>query len=105
MPPAGDAARAAALAQALDFFELTQRDQAARQAPLGFVDEPGPVFVAGFMRSPRRVVPLVARPFDVAAVHGGAFGMSPFFRISYATGTETLEDACKRIQRFCGNLR
>jgi aspartate aminotransferase len=41
----------------------------------------------------------------VAAVHGGAFGMSPFFRISYATATETLEDACKRIQRFCGNLR
>ena len=41
----------------------------------------------------------------VAAVHGGAFGMSPFFRISYATATEVLEDACNRIQRFCGNLR
>ena len=41
----------------------------------------------------------------VAAVHGAAFGMSPFFRISYATGTEILEDAGKRIQRFCGNLR
>ncbi len=41
----------------------------------------------------------------VAAVHGGAFGMSPFFRISYATATEVLEDACHRIQRFCGNLR
>ncbi|MCA3560526.1 MAG: pyridoxal phosphate-dependent aminotransferase [Aestuariivirga sp.] len=41
----------------------------------------------------------------VAAVHGAAFGMSPFFRISYATSTGTLEDACKRIQRFCGNLR
>jgi aspartate aminotransferase len=41
----------------------------------------------------------------VAAVHGGAFGMSPFFRISYATATSTLEDACNRIQRFCGNLR
>jgi aspartate aminotransferase len=41
----------------------------------------------------------------VAAVHGAAFGMSPFFRISYATATEVLEDACKRIQRFCGNLR
>jgi aspartate aminotransferase len=41
----------------------------------------------------------------VAAVHGGAFGMSPFFRISYATGTDVLEDACRRIQRFCGNLR
>jgi aspartate aminotransferase len=41
----------------------------------------------------------------VAAVHGAAFGSSPFFRISYATATETLEDACRRIQRFCGNLR
>src|SRR5204863_971058 len=41
----------------------------------------------------------------VAAVHGAAFGMSPFFRISYATGTDVLEEACKRIQRFCGNLR
>jgi aspartate aminotransferase len=41
----------------------------------------------------------------VAAVHGAAFGMSPFFRISYATATGALEDACKRIQRFCGNLR
>jgi aspartate aminotransferase len=41
----------------------------------------------------------------VAAVHGAAFGLSPFFRISYATGTDVLEEACKRIQRFCGNLR
>ena len=41
----------------------------------------------------------------VAAVHGAAFGMSPFFRISYATATSSLEDACRRIQRFCGNLR
>ena len=41
----------------------------------------------------------------VAAVHGAAFGMSPFFRISYATATDVLEDACRRVQRFCGNLR
>ena len=41
----------------------------------------------------------------VAAVHGGAFGSSPFFRISYATATPILEDACIRIQRFCGNLK
>ena len=41
----------------------------------------------------------------VAAVHGAAFGTSPFFRISYATATTTLEDACQRIQRFCGSLR
>jgi aspartate aminotransferase len=42
---------------------------------------------------------------DVACVHGSAFAMSPFFRISYATATEVLEEACKRIQRFCGNVR
>ena len=40
----------------------------------------------------------------VAVVHGAAFGLSPFFRISYATSTEVLEDACTRIQRFCGSL-
>ncbi len=41
----------------------------------------------------------------VAVVHGSAFGMSPFFRISYATDLASLEECCKRIQRFCGNLR
>jgi aspartate aminotransferase len=41
----------------------------------------------------------------VAVVHGAAFGLSPFFRISYATSTEQLEEACRRIQRFCGGLR
>ena len=40
----------------------------------------------------------------VAAVHGAAFGMSPFFRISYATSTENLENACARIQQACGEL-
>ncbi|MGB6907556.1 MAG: aminotransferase class I/II-fold pyridoxal phosphate-dependent enzyme, partial [Methyloceanibacter sp.] len=40
----------------------------------------------------------------VAVVQGAAFGLSPFFRISYATGVETLEEACRRIQRFCANL-
>ncbi|CAN5407016.1 pyridoxal phosphate-dependent aminotransferase [soil metagenome] len=41
----------------------------------------------------------------VAVVHGAAFGLSPFFRISYATANEVLEDACTRIQRFCGNVK
>ena len=41
----------------------------------------------------------------VAVVFGAAFGLSPFFRISYATSNEKLEDACTRIQRFCGQLR
>ena len=40
----------------------------------------------------------------VAVVQGAAFGMSPHFRISYATSTEALTQACTRIQRFCGNL-
>ncbi len=41
----------------------------------------------------------------VAVVHGEAFGLSPHFRISYATSIEVLEDACQRIQRFCGALK
>ena len=41
----------------------------------------------------------------VAVVHGSAFGLGPNFRISYATSEELLEEACKRIQRFCANLR
>ncbi len=41
----------------------------------------------------------------VAAVHGAAFAMSPFFRVSYALDNASLEEACRRIQRFCGNLR
>ncbi|MDG2285860.1 MAG: pyridoxal phosphate-dependent aminotransferase [Alphaproteobacteria bacterium] len=40
----------------------------------------------------------------IAAVHGSAFGLSPHFRISYATATEVLEDACQRIQRACAAL-
>jgi len=41
----------------------------------------------------------------VAVVHGSAFGLGPAFRISYATKTEDLEEAGRRIQRFCGNLK
>jgi aspartate aminotransferase len=40
----------------------------------------------------------------VAVVHGGAFGGSPAFRISYATSAQILEEACSRIQRFCASL-
>ena len=41
----------------------------------------------------------------VAVVHGAAFGLSPHFRISYATSNAVLEDACQRIQRFCANVK
>lgn len=40
----------------------------------------------------------------VAVVFGEAFGLSPHFRISYATSTEALKDACTRIQEFCAGL-
>src|SRR5437588_262535 len=40
----------------------------------------------------------------VAVVQGTPFGFGPAFRMSYATKTEDVEEACRRIQRFCGNL-
>jgi aspartate aminotransferase len=40
----------------------------------------------------------------VATVQGAAFGLSPYFRISYATSTEALEEACRRIKRACEAL-
>ncbi|MEQ8941986.1 MAG: pyridoxal phosphate-dependent aminotransferase [Roseitalea porphyridii] len=41
----------------------------------------------------------------VAVVQGSAFGLGPNFRISYATSTEALTEACTRIQRFCAACR
>jgi len=40
----------------------------------------------------------------VAVVFGAAFGLSPYFRISYATSDEALKEACTRIQDFCAGL-
>ena len=42
---------------------------------------------------------------EVAVVHGEAFGLSPYFRVSYALATDRLEEACRRIQRACAALR
>ena len=41
----------------------------------------------------------------VAGVHGSAFGLSPYFRLSYATSDEILEDACNRIKLACEKLK
>ena len=41
----------------------------------------------------------------VAVVFGAAFGLSPNFRVSYATSETVLTEACNRIQRFCADLR
>ena len=40
----------------------------------------------------------------VAVVFGAAFGLSPNFRVSYATSNKALTDACTRIQKFCASL-
>ena len=41
----------------------------------------------------------------IAGVHGAAFGLSPYFRLSYATSDEILKDACRRIKRACEKLK
>ena len=41
----------------------------------------------------------------VAVVQGAAFGLSPYFRISYATSEAVLEEGCRRIQTFCASLK
>ena len=41
----------------------------------------------------------------LAVVQGAAFGLSPYFRISYATSNEALEKACARIKKFCEELK
>jgi aspartate aminotransferase len=65
-----------------------------RKAPSGKVIETDEDFVSELLDSE-----------GVAAVHGSAFGLGPNFRISYATSNQLLEEACNRIQRFCGSLR
>ena len=65
-----------------------------KTAPSGAVIEDDEGFVVELLKAE-----------GVAAVHGAAFGLSPHFRVSYATSNELLEDACTRIQRFCGQLK
>jgi aspartate aminotransferase len=64
-----------------------------KKAPSGKIIETDEVFALELLEAEK-----------VALVHGTAFGLAPCFRISYATSNECLEDACTRIQRFCGQL-
>jgi aspartate aminotransferase len=64
-----------------------------RRTPTGKVIETDEDFVTALLEEE-----------GVAVVQGTAFGLGPNFRISYATSTEELEQACERIQRFCGSL-
>ncbi len=59
----------------------------------------------GSIESDADVVTYFLDTEGVAVVHGEAFGLSPFFRISYALDTGRLEEACMRIQRACAALR
>jgi aspartate aminotransferase len=56
------------------------------------------------LKTDEDVVTALLEEEGVAVVQGAAFGLSPFFRISYATDTASLEEACRRIQRFCGGV-
>ena len=64
-----------------------------RRTPAGKVIETDEDFVVELLQAE-----------GVAAVHGSAFGLGPNLRISYATSNAALEEACTRIQRFCGSL-
>ncbi|MBP0617025.1 pyridoxal phosphate-dependent aminotransferase [Jiella mangrovi] len=64
-----------------------------KKAPSGRVIETDEDFVSELLETE-----------GVAVVHGSAFGLGPNFRISYATSEKLLEEACSRIQRFCGNI-
>jgi aspartate aminotransferase len=56
------------------------------------------------LKTDEDVVTALLEDEGVAVVQGEAFGLSPFFRISYATSAEELEESCRRIQRFCNSL-
>jgi aspartate aminotransferase len=58
-----------------------------------------------FIESDADFVSALLEEQHVAAVQGSAYGMSPYFRVSYATDTETLIEGCRRISRFCDGLR
>lgn len=53
------------------------------------------------MQTDEDVVTYLLEAAGVACVQGAAFGLSPYFRISYATSTDALRDACTRIQKAC----
>lgn len=65
-----------------------------RRTPKGMVIDSDEALIAYFLDEAR-----------VAAVHGGAFGLSPAFRVSYATSEAVLETACARVQQACAALK
>ena len=72
----------------------TIKDLIGKQAPSGKIINSDEDFASELLQQE-----------EVAVVHGAAFGLSPFFRISYATSEAVLTEACSRIQRFCASLK
>ena len=64
-----------------------------RQAPSG-----------GVLRDDLDVANYLLEEAGVAVIHGGAYGMSPFVRLSYATSEEVIREGCTRVQAACGRL-
>lgn len=56
------------------------------------------------LKTDEDVVTYFLEDAGVAAVHGAAFGLEPFFRVSYATSLDILREACGRIQKACAAL-
>jgi aspartate aminotransferase len=56
------------------------------------------------VRDDRDFVMYLLEEAGVASIHGGAYGASPYFRISFATSKDVLERACERIARACAAL-
>ncbi|MEP7157780.1 MAG: pyridoxal phosphate-dependent aminotransferase [Betaproteobacteria bacterium] len=59
----------------------------------------------GVIKNDEDVINYLLDSQGIAVVHGAAFGLSPHFRVSYAASTELLEEACKRIQKACSELK
>ncbi len=70
------------------------RDLIGRQTPTGKVIQSDSDFVMYLLDS-----------FHVAVLQGDAYGMSPFFRLSFATSLDTLKEGCSRIHDACESLR
>ncbi len=72
----------------------TRRAASGKKAPDGKLIDSDEALIDYFLDSAK-----------VAAVHGGAFGLSPAFRVSYATSEAVLKEACVRIQQACARAR
>jgi aspartate aminotransferase len=57
-----------------------------------------------FINNDEDFVTALLESAGVAVVHGSAFGLNGYFRISYATSDELIASACKRIDKFCNSL-